>query len=232
VPLARDLHPEFGYVGSAPRLFRKVGLVLAFLVIGVIAGVSGVAVFVAGPDPDPMSAMALAPADALIGATKATLAATAEMGGPQVASGQKGNKGEAFNKTGAIKAPCPENVSEQPGDCTVVRASKPRPVQAVNERPAIAAVAIGRREGPAILPSQEPAISVAATPQLPDSSASAADSAEPVNAAPAAAVNESPAPAPAAKKPRARTRHVQQRDEHARPRSYSHDFQSGYARLW
>ena len=54
MPLARDLHPEFGYVGSAPRLFRKLALVLAFLVIGLIAGVSGVAVFVASPDPDPM----------------------------------------------------------------------------------------------------------------------------------------------------------------------------------
>jgi hypothetical protein len=26
VPFARDLHPEFGYIGSAPKLFRKLGL--------------------------------------------------------------------------------------------------------------------------------------------------------------------------------------------------------------
>src|SRR5260370_28790080 len=60
VPLACNLPPEFEYVGSAPR---KLGLVLAF----VVAGASGIAVFItdSGPDPDPMNAMALAPVEAL-----------------------------------------------------------------------------------------------------------------------------------------------------------------------
>ena len=60
MPLACNLPPEFEYVGSAPR---KLGLVLAF----VVAGASGIAVFItdSGPDPDPMNAMALAPVEAL-----------------------------------------------------------------------------------------------------------------------------------------------------------------------
>ena len=53
MPLARDLHPEFGYIGSAPKLFRKLGLVSAFVAFGLMAGVSGIAVFMAGPVPIP-----------------------------------------------------------------------------------------------------------------------------------------------------------------------------------
>ena len=44
---ARDLHPEFGYLGSAPRVFRKLGLVFSFVAFGIVAGASGVAVFMA-----------------------------------------------------------------------------------------------------------------------------------------------------------------------------------------
>ena len=49
MPFARDLHPEFGYVGSGPRTFRKIGLVAAFVAFGIVAGASGVAVFMADP---------------------------------------------------------------------------------------------------------------------------------------------------------------------------------------
>jgi hypothetical protein len=57
--LACGVHPEFGYLGC-PRLCRKLGLVLAFIVFGLDAGARSVAVFMADPDPDPMHAMALA----------------------------------------------------------------------------------------------------------------------------------------------------------------------------
>jgi hypothetical protein len=108
VPLARDLHPEFGYVGSAPRLFRKLGLVLAFIVFGLVAGASGVAVFTAGPDPDPMNAMALAPAEALISASSSTPLALAESDAAEAVSGQKTFKAGA----------CREFIAERlGGDC-------------------------------------------------------------------------------------------------------------------
>jgi len=41
-----DLHPEFGYVGR-PSVRRKLGLVLAFLVFGLVAVGSGLAVVMA-----------------------------------------------------------------------------------------------------------------------------------------------------------------------------------------
>lgn len=220
MPLARDLHPEFGYVGFAPRLCRKLGLVLAFIVFGLVAGASGVAVFMADPDPDPMHAMALAPAEALVSLPSSIPAAPAATKG-DAAFAQK------TPKAGEIKPPCRENSTEHlGGDCTPGRAQKTRAVQAVNERPAIAAVAIGHRDGSAVLPS-EPAIPVVATPQTPEGSAMPADAAD---AAPAVA--ESPAPAASPKKSRARGNQVQRRyrDEYS-PR-HSGYYQGGYARVW
>jgi hypothetical protein len=75
VPFARDLHPEFGYFSSAPRVVRRLRLVLSFAVLGILGGASGVAVFVASPDFDPvtgaspLNAMALAPATGIKGST-------------------------------------------------------------------------------------------------------------------------------------------------------------------
>jgi hypothetical protein len=222
VPLARDLHPEFGYVGSAPRLFRKLGLVSAFVVFGLMAGASGVAVFMAGPEPDPMNAMALAPAEALISSSASSaLPATAK-----AIEGQQ----KAFN-AGVTQSPCRDYVSERLGDdCTPVRVHRLRP--AMNERPAIAAVAIGHREDPAVLPAQ-PAVSVAAIPETPpDGSAVPADSGE----VPAAAAAPVSAPvAPVARQSRARSRHVARREGYSSSsgRSVYYSTQKGgYAGLW
>jgi hypothetical protein len=216
VPLARDLHPEFGYVGSAPRLFRKLGLVSAFVVFGLMAGASGVAVFMAGPEPDPMNAMALAPAEALI----STSASSALPATAKAVEGQK-----AFN-AGVTQSPCRDYVSERLGDdCTSVRVHRPHP--AMNERPAIAAVAIGHREDPAALPPQ-PAVPVAAIPEIPpDGSAVPAVSGEVPAAAPAG---------PVAKQSRARSsRHVARREGYSSSSGRSVYFSTqkgGYAGLW
>src|SRR5260370_11513808 len=175
VPLACNVRPEFEYVGSAPRKFA---LVLAF----VVAGASGIAVFItdSGPDPDPMTAMALAPVEALSSATNVIPSGTAKMQAAEAAVVQKPPK------AGESKSPCQKNATEKLGsDCTPGKAYTPRSVQAVNERPAIAAVPIGR-DGPALL-SSERATPVAATPDGPDGFAKQAD-ARPSNAAPASAV--------------------------------------------
>jgi hypothetical protein len=213
VPLARDLHPEFGYMGSGPRLWRKLGLVLAFIAFGLVAAASGVTVFMAGPEPDPMHAMALAPAEPLI-----RLPGSAPPAAADAVSAQR------TAKAGRIKPPpCRENaMANLGGDCTPGRA--PKPVQAANERPAIATVAIGHGDGPAILPS-EPAIAVAATPQTPDGSAMPADAAE---APPVPAVTDLP---PAAASKKSRTRQVQRRDHGGHPHSFTYR-QNGFARLW
>ena len=100
-----------------------------------------------------------------------------------------------------------------------------------NELPAIAAVPIGHRDGPAVLPS-EPAIPVAAIPETPAVSVNPLDAADP---APTPAVTESPAPAASAEKTRTRSNPVQRRDrnEYSRSVNYgNHYYQSGYARLW
>jgi hypothetical protein len=57
----RVLHPEFGYLG-VPTFGRRL---IMFALCGLVAGVAGVNVFKAGREPDPTSAMALAPAEAL-----------------------------------------------------------------------------------------------------------------------------------------------------------------------
>jgi hypothetical protein len=223
VPLARDLHPEFGYVGSSPRLFRKLGLVCAFVVFGLMAGASGVAVFMAAPEPDPMNAMALAPAEALI----STSASSALPAAAKAIEGQK-----TFN-AGVTQSPCRDYVSERLGDdCTPVRVHRLRP--AMNERPAIAAVAIGHREDPAVLLPQ-PAVPVAAIPETPpDGSAVPADSGE----VPAAAAPVSAPVAPVARQSRARSRHVARREGYSSSSSssgrsvYYSTQKGGYAGLW
>ena len=223
MPFARDLHPEFGYVGSAPKLFRKLGLVSAFVAFGLMAGVSGIAVFMAGPEPDPMHAMALAPSEALLSTPPASAppAKALAAGEPKL-------------------PPCRDYVSERLGDdCSSFRMHRSRQVPAMNERPAIAAVAIGRRDEPAVLPPQ-PAVNVATIPQTPpDDSAVPADSAE--VPAPAAAPATVPV-APVAKAAHSRSRHVARREGHSysgrssySPRYYSNrqvHQAGGYAGLW
>jgi hypothetical protein len=227
VPLARDLHPEFGYVGSAPKLFRKLGLVSAFVSLGLIAGVSGIAVFTAGPDPDPMHAMALAPSEALLSTPPAAA---------PPAQAVAAEEPKTLN-AGVTAPPCGGYVSERLGDdCSSFRMHRSRTVPAMNERPAIAGVAIGRREEPAALPPQ-PAVNVAAIPQTPpDDSALPTDSAEVPAAAPATAPV-----APVAKAARSRSRHVARRDGYSSGRSSSSWARSaysgssrggGYAGLW
>jgi len=213
VSLVRVLHPEFGYVGTSS--FCRT--FMALLVCGLLAGASGVAIFKAEPDPDPRDAMALAPAE--------TLGNTA----PVVEShSEKSEFAQRTPETGAI--------------ALATKSRRPRSVRAINERPAIAAVPIGHRDGPPVL-ALEPAIPVAATPETLEVFAN------PIHAAPAAeapaipAVTEVAPHAGSAKKSRTRSNHVQHRDRneyspspnygnHYYQPSYSnHYYQSGYARV-
>ena len=161
-----DAHPEFGYVGSA-SVRHKLGFVLAFLVFGLVAGAGGLAVFIADFDRDPKHAMALAPAEALVETTSPISTAETEA------------------KT---KSSCRKDIRDSSvGDCTSGKNRKPRSILALNERPAIAAVAIGHRDDPAVLPPESAAPVVAAAPEV-------AVSATPTETPPA--VPASPAPLP------------------------------------
>ena len=213
MPLARDLHPEFGYVGPTPRML-KLGYVSAFVVFGMVAVVSGVTVFMAAPDTDPMNAMALAPAEALSPSTSSSSASPAKA---------KATEAQEILNAGVIQSPCRDDVGERlSDDCASERMRKSRPVLAVNERPAIAAVAIGHREDPVAVTPPQLAAPVAAIPEPPQDA-----SAVPVDVAPAT----DSLPTPAAKHSRTSSRHV------ARREGYSHSARQsnhagGYAGLW
>jgi hypothetical protein len=169
----RDLHPEFGYIGT-PSFCRGF---IAFVVCGLVAGASAVTIFKA--DPDPMNAMALAPADALSSTARSSPRGIAE------SNSGKGEFGQDTPTMGAMKPRCQKNATETlGGDCIAGQTRRPRFILALNERPAIAAVPIGHRDDPAVLPPEPAAPVVAALPEDTDTATPAeTPSAEPTSPA-------------------------------------------------
>jgi len=108
-------------------------------------------------------------------------------------------------------------------------------ILAINERPPIAAVAIGHRDEPALLPS-EPVVPAAARSE--ETRVGSANTADAVSAAESTEV----LPAPSVKE--TRSNHVRHdrnhgksvrgrdRNEYSFSSNYRHSVQSGYARLW
>jgi hypothetical protein len=238
VPLVLDLHPEFGYVGSARRIFRRLALILAFVAFGIAANV---AVFMTNPESgpgtstNPLDAMALAPAEALTETKIAQPARLSDNGMPSAHEiGEEG--ANTSQKTGSIKPICREVADEiRQGDCALVRVVRMRPPRAANERPLIAAVPIGHRSDPAVLPAppSSPDEDNPSPTTVPDKSRAIPAPTETAvarmtatDAAPAAELTP-PAPAPTVspKKPRPRVRQVRDDDEpRSRQRSkYSDD---------
>ena len=247
MPFARDLHPEFGYFSSAPRVVRRLRLVLSFAVIGILGGASGVAVFMASPDSDPgtsanpLNAMSLAPAEALIEPEFALLAVQPA---PRPANASAAEKTDV----GSTKPTCRESRGEaDEGDCIRIRV-RVRPLRAVNEQPLIAAAPIGHRDDPTMLPappsarvedSQPPAAPPESSRAFPGPTETAVAEATPADAAPAAE------PTPPASMPRVSSKQPRQRVHHASGRNhYSYAgsnrariseyryFRGGYASLW
>ena len=254
----RELHPELGYIGT-PSFARGF---LVFVVCGLIAGVSAITIFRAEPDPDPMSAMALAPPEAR--------STTAHPTNPDSGIGKSIFGNRKFVRetptTGAIKSPCEKTATEHlGGDCIAGQIRRARSILALNERPAIAAAPIGHRVDPAVLPPEPAAPVVAVQPKGADTRvpaetpvvASVAEDSE--SATPAetpSAVPTPPVSLPAVVSTKTRGRHLERAQRHERehreyastpryhrehreyastPRYYSNRqvYQSaGYARLW
>jgi hypothetical protein len=149
---APGVHPEFGYLGSSPRSWRKAGVVISLLAaFGLAAEASG-SKFLIAQHPsasDPRNAMALAPAQSSIGSIRAAENMTGDIQAPQLGA-----------KSGCLK-PGTELVRD---DCTPGRAARRRPTSSMNTPPAIAAVPIGHRPDPAVLPREGAAAVVAALP--------------------------------------------------------------------
>ena len=215
--MPRVLHPEFGYLGI-PNFGRRF---IVFAVCGLVAGASGVNMFIADREPDPTSAMALAP------------------GSPAEIAKSPSGTGEFARKSpdkGAIKPRCQNSATEHlDRDCTAGQPRRPRSIVAINERPAIAAVPIGHRDEPALLPS-EPVVPAAA--RLEEDRVGSANTVEPVSTVETTEV----LPAPSAKEThsnhvrhgRNHSKSVRRRDrnEYSFSSNYRHSVQSGYARLW
>jgi hypothetical protein len=225
VPLVRDLHPEFGYLGSFHLFGRKLGLVLVFIGFGVMAGMSGLAVFMTDGEPDPMQAMALAPPDAMSRDSGLVMPAPVDASVPL-------EPAQTPAQTKTFRPACPEGVAV---DCAIPAGPKvhrPKLAPAINERPSIAAVPIGRVDPSQVLPAEatptppsaEP-VPVAAVPEPADVST------QPAEAAPA------PVPPPAVKRPpRQRIEHVEHRERSREQPSHRGNFGSpvwaGYARVY
>jgi hypothetical protein len=234
--LVRDLHPEFGYLGSLHLFGRKLGLVLVFIGFGAIVGMSGLAVFMANEQPDPMKAMALGPPDALSPASELIMPAPVDASAPiEVA--------QRAAETKTARPACREGAAADCPAPNVPKVHRLRTMPAANERPAIAAVPIGRVEPLQVIPAE-----AAPTPPAPEPIPVAAAreradvSSQPAEAAPAA---QAPvAPRPAAKKVRPRVERVEhvehvERRERYREReqpSYRGNFGNpvwaGYARVY
>ena len=189
VPLVRDLHPEFGYLGSFHLFGRKFGLVLVFIGFGVLAGMSGLAVFMTDEQPDLMKAMALAPPDAMSRDAGLVLPAPVDASVPIVPA-QKPAEAKTFRPA------CQESSAVDCALPNVPKVHRVRPTPAANERPAIAAVPIGRVDPPQVVPAEatptppstEP-VPVAAAPEPVDVSG------QPAEVAPAMLAPVAPQPA-------------------------------------
>ena len=231
VPLVRDLHPEFGYLGSFHLFGRKFGLVLVFIGFGVLAGMSGLAVFMTDEQPDLMKAMALAPPDAMSRDAGLVLPAPVDASVPIVPA-QKPAEAKTFRPA------CQESSAVDCALPNVPKVHRVRPTPAANERPAIAAVPIGRVDPPQVVPAEatptppstEP-VPVAAAPEPVDVSGQPAEVA-PAMLAPVA-------PQPAVKKQPRRERYREREQPVARGNyggygrsNYGSPVWAGYARVY
>ena len=248
VRFARDLHPEFGYLGSAPRVFRRLRLVLSFVALGMVG--SSVAVFMSSPVFDigtsvnPLDAMALAPTESRI-EPKSALPEPRLANGSSAEKAAKEGANSSLPKGSSTKPTCGEGLSgAREGDCIRVDVVRVRPPRTINERPLIAAVPIGHRDDPATLPSPSVPVEASPSPVAPPEppSPAATETAVAEATAGAAPIVEPTAPAVAAKKPRPRVHHARNESRSARRNNYSYvssytsrssvSLQGGYARLW
>jgi hypothetical protein len=151
------------------------------------------------------------------------------------------------NERPAVTPTCRESLGEvRQGDCTPVRVVRMRPPRAVNERPLIAAVPIGHRDDPTMLPaSPQTRIGVGPLPTDPPEEPKATPPPTQLSVAEEIAPDAAPAgeptppvsiPTVTSKKPRPRVHHASHRhNQYSYTSSYSARktyVQAGYARLW
>jgi hypothetical protein len=197
VHLLHGLKPEFGYFDLFPSLRRKLSLILAFTVFGLVAGASSLALLVTD-EPDARNAFALAvrsPTLQPLSREPGTPAAAAAMPAVDAVIARK------ITPADGIKS-CQRNAgNDGDADCVSGAAPKPGVVPALPDPPATAELPIGHGREPAG-GAPQPAVLVASAPPL---NAEAPESADVVAAS--APGPEAPAPAIAPAKPQRTARH-------------------------
>ncbi len=168
---APHAHPEFGYLGSSPRSWRKSGAVVLLLAVCGLAAEASGSKFLASQYPstaDDRNAMALAPAEAPMTPIRSAEHTEEPQG----------------------KSTCAGGSAEALGDnCIPGRIMRKRPASTRNTPPAIAAVPIGHRHDPAALPAEGAAAEVAALPGRAETPAPAAAGARIAQALPPTATS-------------------------------------------
>ncbi len=144
--MIRGAHPEFGYFSPSPNLRRKLWLAT---VTGLLVGAGGLGMFMTrGNLP---KAFALAQIEGLGTEPSSTTPRT------EPAAPLKPAVAKQLSEVESGRAPCQDRKStDSNGNCDSPTVRKP--IRALNERPAIAAVSIGHTDGaPAATASEAPA---------------------------------------------------------------------------
>lgn len=138
MPASHNVHPEFGFLCPTPRFRRRLRLVLAGLVV---AGL-GAGVMAATGRSKPETAAKRVDA--------ASFAGTAPAASTPPSFATVGSRTAVVEgaPTTADKSACVGD-TRSAGNCLAVKLRKPRMVRVATDRPAIAAVAIGRSTDPA-----------------------------------------------------------------------------------
>jgi hypothetical protein len=136
VPASQYIHPEFGFFCPAPRLRRRLKVTLACLAV---AGLG--ATMMAAADRHGLDAVVARVDEASIVET------VPPMGLAPFAGVGTGMTTAVQAPTAADKPPCVGN-TQSVGNCVAVNLRKPRMVRVAIDRPAIAAIPIGRTASP------------------------------------------------------------------------------------
>jgi hypothetical protein len=136
VPASHYIHPEFGFFCPTPSLRRRLRVALACLVV---AGV-GAAVMATADGPKLAATLTRADEASIAETTPATSLAPFAAVVPRLPI-------VAGAQTTAEKPSCVGDTRTE-GNCVSVKLRKPRMVWVANDRPAIAAVALGRSAAP------------------------------------------------------------------------------------
>jgi hypothetical protein len=191
MPAAHYAHPEFGLLCPTPRLRRTVRIAFACMVLAAI----GVAVLRASNSPPSI----------LTAASREESAGTSPDAGQALAATFAARPSLTEGaETGAVKTACEQDNSAHrtwaylDGKCVAGKARKPRMVRVATDRPAIAAIAIGRTSA-APERALEPVSPAAGAPAGPQADPPKSAPAAPIDAA--ASAEPPPRPAAASKKP-------------------------------